>query len=72
MKESALQSHVSPLDFARVYVGLGDYEQAFVWMRKTYEERNDHLLHINANPIYDPLRTDPRFSELLRSIGLIP
>ena len=71
-KEHALQGRVSPVNFARVYVGLGEPDEAFLWLRKAYDEHNDHLLHIYADPIFDPLRTDPRFAQLLRNIGLAP
>jgi hypothetical protein len=41
-------------------------------LRKAYDQRSDHLLHIGISPDFDPLRSDPRFDELLRGIGLAP
>jgi TolB-like protein/Tfp pilus assembly protein PilF len=72
LKKRDAREPVSPVSFARIYTGLGDGEQAFVWLRKAYDERLDHLLHVGADPIFDPLRSDPRFNELLRDIGLAP
>ncbi len=72
LKNRDAQNPVSPVSFARIYTGLGDKEQAFAWLRKAYDERLDHLLHVGADPIFDPLRSDPRFNELLHDIGLAP
>jgi predicted Zn-dependent protease len=70
LKARAEQERISPMSFARICVGLGDYEQAFAWLQKLSDEQSDHLLHIAADPIMDPLRSDSRFQELLRRIGL--
>jgi TolB-like protein/DNA-binding winged helix-turn-helix (wHTH) protein/Tfp pilus assembly protein PilF len=66
----AKQRPVSPYDFALIYMGLGDKDQAFVWLEKTREERPDILWDINVGPRYDSLRSDPRFSALLRRLKL--
>jgi TolB-like protein len=53
---------------ALVYVGLGEKDQAMVWLEKAYSERfNPGVL---MRPAFDPLRPDPRFQDLLRRIGL--
>ena len=70
MEETAQRERVSPVYFARVYIGLGEPDRAFEWLRKGYAERNDNLLGLGVDPAYDPLRSDPRFAELLRGIGL--
>jgi tetratricopeptide (TPR) repeat protein len=64
------QRYVSPYDLALIYMGLGDKDQAFVWLEKTYEERADILQHMKVSPRYDNLRSDPRFTELLRRMKL--
>jgi len=66
------RERVSPAYIARIHIGLGEKDRAFEWLRKAYEERSDHLLSIGVDPVYDPLRSDPRFIELLRGIGLAP
>lgn len=72
LHEWAQRERVSSLAFARAYIALENKDQAFVWLRKAYDEHSDHLLTIGADPVYDPLRSDPRFNELLRSIFLAP
>ena len=72
LKERSRHERVPPYAFARIYIGLGDKEQALAWLHKGYKEQSDHLLHIGADPMLDPLRSDPRFAELLRRVGLAP
>jgi tetratricopeptide (TPR) repeat protein len=62
--------YVLPLGIAWIYVGLGDKDQAFVWLDKAFAERSDALRQIKTNPIYDPLRSDPRFTDLLLRMHL--
>jgi tetratricopeptide (TPR) repeat protein len=51
-----------------IYVGLGDKDQAMIWLNKAYQARfNPSIL---VRPAFDPLRSDPRFQDLLRRIGL--
>jgi TolB-like protein/predicted Ser/Thr protein kinase/lipoprotein NlpI len=72
LKAVSSQKYVYPLSFARIYAGLGDKEQAFAWLEKGYEERSAPLFYLKVDPIWDPLRSDPRFNDLLRRIGLSP
>ncbi|MEO6723825.1 MAG: protein kinase [Blastocatellia bacterium] len=71
LEELAPRERISPIYVARIYVGLSNQEKAFAWLQKAYEERSDHLLSLKIDPIYDPLRADPRFAELARGIGLV-
>ena len=64
------QRYVSPLAIALVYTGLGDKDQAFAWLRKSAEERAGLLFLAGVLPQLDSLRSDPRFGDLLRQIGL--
>src|SRR5262249_55971554 len=57
---------------ATVYLRLGDKEQALNWLEKSFAERGGAPLEIKTNPIYDPLRSEPRFNELLRRAGHTP
>ncbi|MEP6706716.1 MAG: protein kinase [Pyrinomonadaceae bacterium] len=68
----AKQKYVSPYFIALIYTGLGEKDQAFGWLQKAYEERHPYLILINVEPVFDSLRSDPRFSDLVRSIGLKP
>jgi TolB-like protein/DNA-binding winged helix-turn-helix (wHTH) protein/Tfp pilus assembly protein PilF len=66
------QRYVPALSFATVYVGLGEKEQAFLWLEKAYEERTNSLAYLKVTATWDPLRSDPRFADLVRRIGLPP
>lgn len=57
---------------ALIYVGLGEKDLAFTWLEKAYEERSFELSFIKAEPRMDGLRSDPRFRDLLRRMGLPP
>jgi serine/threonine protein kinase/Flp pilus assembly protein TadD len=70
LKALAGQRYVSPYDIALIYVGLGDKEQAFAWLEKAYQERARRLWALKVNPSWDSLRSDSRFADLLRRIGL--
>lgn len=64
------RSYVPATSTAMIYAGLGDKDQAFAWLDKAYEERSFPLSNVNMEPRFDPLRSDPRFADLLRRIGL--
>jgi eukaryotic-like serine/threonine-protein kinase len=70
LKSASKQKYVYSLGLARVYAGLDDKEQAFAWLERAYEERSTALYFLKVDPIWDPLRSDPRFNGLLRRIGL--
>ena len=52
------------------YIGIGDKEQAFVWLDREYAEHSVGLTSLKVHPLYDPLRSDPRFQDLMRRVGL--
>jgi hypothetical protein len=62
--------YVPPMTFIYLYIGLGDKDQAFAWLEKSYEERSNHLAFFKVSPTVDRLRSDPRFAQLLQRIGL--
>ncbi len=59
-------------DFAAVYVGLGENDQAFAWLEKDFQARSGLLAWSRWAPPFDSLRSDPRFADLLRRMGLKP
>ena len=62
------QSQSSFANIALVHVALGDRDRAMIWLNKAYEARfNPSIL---LRPAFDPLRSDARFQDLLRRIGL--
>ena len=60
----------SACDIATMYAELGDKNQAFRWLNTAYQERDLHLLGLKTDFLLDPLRSDPRFAELVRKVGL--
>ncbi|HEU4509774.1 MAG TPA: protein kinase [Pyrinomonadaceae bacterium] len=57
---------------AILYGQLGEKDKAFEWLEKAYNERADGLALLKVDPWYDPLRSDPRFTDLLRRVGFPP
>jgi eukaryotic-like serine/threonine-protein kinase len=55
---------------ARVYLGLGDIDRAFELLNKACDERYGYLAYLNVEPLFDSIRSDPRFVELVRRVGL--
>lgn len=66
------EGYVSPKNFALAYLQLGEKDQAFEWLEKSYAERSEVLLYLKVDPRFDPLRSDPRFADLVRRVGLTP
>ncbi len=64
------QRYVTPMALSYVYIGLGNKDQAFAWLEKGYQERANHIAFFKVSPTVDPLRSDPRFIDLLRRTGL--
>jgi hypothetical protein len=60
------------MDFATIYALLGDKDQALQWLEKAYDEHSTYLNFLKGQPIWDDLRSDPRFTELLRRMNLAP
>jgi tetratricopeptide (TPR) repeat protein len=57
---------------AILYAGLGEKDQAFEWLEKAYQEHDNALTSLRVYPFFDPLRSDPRFTQLLKKMGLEP
>jgi TolB-like protein/Tfp pilus assembly protein PilF len=73
LKELSKQQYVSAVWRAKIYAGLAEKDKAFEWLEKAYE---DHSIvsvgYIKTNPMFDPLRSDPRYADLLRRTNLQP
>jgi len=72
LKELSKRRYVSPYSIATIYIGLGEKDRAFEWLQKAYEDRSVWLihLHLKVDPRLDSLRSDPRFTVLLKKMGL--
>jgi len=64
------QRYVSPMAFVYVYTGLGNKDQSFAWLEKAHQERSNGIAFFKVSPTVDQLRSDPRFADLLKRIGL--
>jgi TolB-like protein/DNA-binding winged helix-turn-helix (wHTH) protein len=64
------QKHVSCYHTAEVYTRLGEAQQALRWLDRAFEDRNPWLVNLNVDPIWDPLRSEPRFVALVKKVGL--
>ncbi len=65
----AKRRYVTPFSFAMVHTALGDKDEAIAWLEKAYADRSPTIIWLKMEPLFDPLRTDPRFLDLLRRIG---
>ncbi len=70
MKEMAQHRYVPAYSFASVYAKLGEKEQAFQWLERSYQDRAFDLTALKVDPFFDNLHSDPRFTDLIRRIGL--
>jgi TolB-like protein/DNA-binding winged helix-turn-helix (wHTH) protein/Flp pilus assembly protein TadD len=70
LHERAQHIYVKPLAFAWILIGLDEKEPAFAWLEQAYAEHDPYLTLLNADPVYDSLRADSRFTALLKKIGL--
>jgi serine/threonine protein kinase/tetratricopeptide (TPR) repeat protein len=71
LDELLKKKYVPAFTMAIIYTGLGQKDQAFKWLEKSYEEHDSGpFSFVKVYPIFDPLRSDPRFADLLRRMNL--
>jgi len=70
LEELNRRQSVDPAVFIRPIIGIGDKEQAFMWLERAYLQHANMMTTLKVDPVYDPLRGDPRFQDLLRRVGL--
>jgi len=70
LQRVAKEKYVSPFPVAATYVGLGETDKAFEMLEKAYVERSWAMGMLKVNPIFDPIRSDRRYVELLRRMNL--
>ncbi len=66
--ELAKSQYMPPSDIAAIYVGLGEFDAAFQRLEKGFEARDTWMVFLATLPQFEPLRTDPRYEDLLRRI----
>jgi hypothetical protein len=70
MRQLQRRDYASPWLVAIIYAQLDDKDEAFTWLEKAYQGREHDLVFVNVCPIFDNLRADRRYDELVRRIGL--
>ena len=70
LQELSKQRYVSSVSIALIYAALGDKDQAFAWLEKADEAHDANLTRLKVDPRFDSLRSDPRFTALMRRLGL--
>jgi tetratricopeptide (TPR) repeat protein len=71
LEKQSASRYVSPVALAAAHAGLGETDEAIAWLQKAYDLRAPGLLFVlRGDPMYDSLRSDPRFIELVRRVGL--
>ncbi len=70
MKDLSVRQYVPADRIALIYAGLSDKDEAFAWLEKAYDERSFNMTWLKVEPRWDSLRSDPRFADLVRRLGL--
>jgi len=70
LQQLSTHKYVPAIYVALVYTGLHDLDHSFAWLDKAFNERSEYLVYLPTEPLADPLRGDPRFSQLLQRLGL--
>jgi hypothetical protein len=65
------REYLSPMHVAMVYIGLHDNANAMKWLEEAYSQRDEWLVYLHVYPEFDPLRSDRRFQDLERRVGLV-
>jgi ferritin-like protein len=70
LEKAARDKYVSSYYFAMIYTGLDVQDQAFLWLERAFEERSGFMAFLHVEPMFDHLRQEPRFVDLVHRVGL--
>jgi len=70
LQQASITRHVDPHYIADIYIALGDKDLAFRWMDKAYQEHSPGIIMLKADPKYNPIRSDQRFSDLMHRLRI--
>ena len=70
LKRRRNTGYVPAAALVNAYLGLDENEQAFAWLEEAYKEQSNMLQFVKVHPYFDPIRSDPRFADLVRRVGL--
>ena len=71
LKIRSKTEYISPFDMAVLTMALGKREETLDWLERSYDERAFDIMSMQAEPLFDGLRSEPRFVELSKRIGLV-
>ena len=71
LKRRKKAGYIPAAAFVNAYLGLGDNERAFYWLEQAYKEQSNILQFLKTHPYFDPIRSDPRFADLVHRVGLL-
>ena len=69
LTKASKQSYFPPYLIGMIHVALGEKEQGLAWLEVAYTHRDPYLVHLKKDAAFDPLRSDPRFQDLLHRVG---
>jgi TolB-like protein/Tfp pilus assembly protein PilF len=69
LKELRNKRYIPAIYLAVIYAGLSDKDQAFAWLEKNYQERSDGMTYLKIERLFDSLRSDPRYPDLMKRVG---
>jgi Flp pilus assembly protein TadD len=70
LEDQSKTGYVSSDNMALVYIGLGDRDRAFAWLERALAQRSPYLVWLKVDPDLDSIRSDSRFEDLVRRVGL--
>jgi hypothetical protein len=70
LKNKSQREFVSPYEIAIYYALMGDRDHTFDWLERAYRERSGRIEYINEEDLFAGIRSDPRYLDLLRRMGL--
>jgi hypothetical protein len=70
LEEESRQHYVRAELLAMGFAALGDFDKAFAYLNRAFQDRSSGLIYLHVDPGYTPLRSDPRFAELVKRIGV--
>ena len=69
LQELSKEQYVTPYGVGRIYAAMGQTEEAFRWLETAYEQRGNWMVFLKVDPVFDDLRSDPRFQDLMRRMN---
>ena len=70
LEAASAENYISPINYAKIYLGLGETDRVFEWLEKGLEERSVRMPYIIIDPQCDPIRADKRFTDVASRMGI--